>query len=252
MRDAILLLKAAEFLRDRRMKIIRRIFIGYLILFAGVNFLLISISTEQTDFSSIVINYFNMANFSTVFVITLGNIYRTDKAIAKYDFLQFVAFLPVSKRAVSHSKFITIWLAFIPSFLVLVYQNIICYIRGLNGFAGYAGLCTVLVCLQFMILSSICGFNPYLNPKGKMSLTFSLASISIIFLPAAGIFVSIGLKNNDILYGIFGESFTGIFYKLEALSGSTGGLLVLLCIILSYALCCIFPERIFARKGWSV
>ncbi len=252
MRDVILLLKAAECLRDRRTKNIRRIFIGYLILFAGINLLLITKSNEQTDFSSVAINYFNMANFSTIFVITLGNIFRIDKSIAKNDFLQFAAILPVCKESVSHTKFITIWLTFIPAFLVLIYQNIICYIRGLNGFSGYIGLCTILVCLQLLILSSISGFNSYFKPKGKMSLAFSLVAVIIIFLPAAGIFASIGLKNSDIYYGIFGDSFSGIFYRLESLSGSTGGILVILCIILSFALCCIFPQRIFARKGWSV
>lgn len=252
MKDVILILLAAGALRDRASRRAKGIVVGTLLMFFVLNIFIITNTKQEMDYSSSVLNYLNILNFSSFYILGFGNIYRNNKENINNDFLQFAVHLPVSKKSVSMARFALVWIGMLPALAVLLYQNIICYFRELNGFSGYIGFCTILFCCHLLIFSAICGFNPYISPRNIVMIILYIASIIVVLITSVSIFASLGLNNEHILYGMYGVGFSGIFAKLEILSGRNGSILVVLSIIISFCLCSVIPERIFIKKGWSV
>jgi hypothetical protein len=251
MRDELLLLKATKSLSERSSIVSKRVFSGMLIVLMILNVLLIVIINGK-DHSTIVINFANLLNISTTYIIIYGYILRNNSEKYKNDFLKFAIQIPVSKKAVSISKFIQIWIVFIPLFIIIIVQNILCYIKSVEGMSGYIGLCTILACIQFILISLISGFYPYIETKRQSSKAFGFLLLPIIFLSFVLIFGSIGSSNDEIYYGMLGSRFVTIFERLEFFSGITGGLVSIISIALGYLLSFDIPNKIFGKKGWSV
>lgn len=251
MREALLLIKATRCISDKSSKLSRKFFIGMLALLMLLN-ILMSIVVHDKDCAAIVINFVNLLNISTIYVIVYGFNFRNRSQISKVDFINFAVQLPVSKKAIGLSKFIQIWIGFIPLFIVIIIQNISCYVKSLAGLSGYIGLCTILMCSQFIILSLISGFNPFIAHKSHISKLLTVLGIVMFFINIVIIFANIGLNNKEIFYGMFGARFVGMFKNLEIFSGVTGGLVTIISVIIGYLLSYTIPNKIFGKKGWSV
>jgi len=251
MREALLLLKAKKSISDSTTVKLRKLFVGIMIFQMIINIVLI-ITLHDNDYSGIVINFVNILNLSTMYIIAYGYFFRSNSEKVKNDFLKFAIQIPVSKKAVSISKFIHIWIAFIPLFIILIVQNVAYYVKSFEGMSGYIGLCTILACSQFIILSLVGGFSPFMNPRRRFSKAFSFLTVAIVLLSLVIIFATIGLNNEEISYGMFGPRFVGIFERLEFLSGSTGGVVSIVSIVLGYLLSFTIPNKIFGKKGWEV
>lgn len=251
MRDALLLLKATKSLSDSTTVKLRKLFAGIVIFLMILAILSITIF-KYKNYSGMVINFVNILNLSTLFVIAYGYFFRSDSKKVKIDFLKFAVQIPVSKKAVSISKFINIGIAFIPLFIILIVQNISYYVKSIEGMSGYIGLCTILVCSQFIILSLVGGFSPFMNPGRLFSKALSFLTVAIVLLSMVMIFGSIGLNNEEMYYGMFGPRLVGVFERLEFFSGRTGGLIVIITIALGYLLSFTIPNKIFGKKGWKV
>lgn len=252
MKETILLIKATMSLMDGTAKRSRNLFIGVLIAFTVILFILIGITEQKKDYSGIIINFMNLLNFSALYSIGFGYIIRNNKSNFKSDIVQFIAQLPIGKRNFSGAKFIYICIGMLPCVIILICLNIFSDIKGLTGIDGYIGFCTLLLCVQILVLSSVSGFNPYLNSKKVVSNLQNFMAILPIFLIASIIFVTIGLNNEEIYYGIFGSGFSGFFMKLEFIAGIPGAIAVIITLIAGYLLGCLIPDKLFSKRGWSV
>lgn len=251
MREALLLVKATRSLGDKSLKLSRKFFSGMLIFLMLLN-ILMSVIIHDKDCAAIVINFVNTLNFSTFYVIANGFIIRNRSEVSKVDFIKFAVQIPVNKKSIGLSKFIQIWIGFIPLFIIIICQNISCYLKSMEGLQGYIGLCTILMCSQFIVLSLIAGFNPFLAHKSNISRLFTFLYLVIICISLVIIFGNIVLNNEEIYYGMFGARFTGLFEKLEFFSGTTGGVVSILSICLGYLLSYYIPNKIYGREGWNV
>lgn len=252
MREALLLIKATKKLGDSMSNSMRRVFVTVLLVFAAIAMLLVTFQEQKADYSSVIINFMNMLNFSTLYIVSFGYILRIHNAKNKYDFLKFVVQLPVTKKSYSTAKFINIWIGMLPTFLILAYLNVIVLIKGLSGIAGYIGFCTVISCWQLLFLSFISGINSYIDPKKGLAKFFGYISVFSVFTNAVVIFGTIIFNEEDTQYAMLGTGLIKLFKSLEVLSGAACGACVVLVMIISYLVGCVIPEKLFTKKGWNV
>lgn len=251
MEEVLLLIRAKKILNNRTSIVSRKFFVGMIMVLMITSILLI-VFVYKNSYSNMVVNFVNTLNISTIYIMLYGYIFRNNSEKSKNDFLKLALQLPVSKKAISLSKFTHIWMGFIPLFIIIIVQNISHNINSQEGMSGYIGLCTLLACSQFIILSLVSGFNPFINPRKRLSKVFSFLTVIITLLSFVMIYATIGLNKDEMEYGMFGSRFVGVFEGMEFFSGTTGGVASIISITLGYLLSYDIPNRILGKRGWKV